>query len=166
MCLFLRSNITNPTCWSSLPHSTQSNRTRSHLSCYTYLTNKYKSTDHIYNYKLRPPEEDLETSRNIGILKLLVVLLSPMIWYIKLYILYTYMLRNTTHVCRLPFFVSDYICLFENCLKTTAFLFYKKKTSEKFANWNLLLLSPLLSLHDQFASFLTKTMPDKVADID
>ena len=36
--------------------------------------------------KLRPPEEDLVTSRNIGNLKLLVVLLSLMICYIYIYI--------------------------------------------------------------------------------
>ena len=46
---------------------------------------------YIYIYiflpsKLRPPEEDLFTSRNIGNLKLLVVLLSPMICYIYIYL--------------------------------------------------------------------------------
>ena len=68
-------------------HTHTSTHTHTHAHAHTHNTYIYMSqweseSSGIPIYISRPPEEDLATSRNIGNLKLLVVLLSPMICYI------------------------------------------------------------------------------------
>ena len=73
--------------------------------------------------KLRPPEEDLATSRNTGNLKLLVVLLSPMIC---IYI-YIYTNRPVTRV--LTHYQNGAVLVATDDTKSN---YYRKKTAVVF----------------------------------